>query len=193
MEAASASRMNAGVTSRGSPMPKSISSMPSAAASTFQSSRRAKGYCASSVSTGERRMRRTLPGKEPLQGVVGPFELTDLHPLVDRVRVARPAGAKVDRVESPGGEVGDVRPRLLRLHLEAADGAQLLDERRSRCDVGRRRVGEDLDVAADQLTYTLDGRFRRPVWRVAEVEDRLGARRDHVRSDARVELRAGDH
>src|SRR6476646_140193 len=113
--------MKAGVTSRGSPMPKSISSSPLAVASAFQSSRRAKGYCASSVSTGERRMRRTLPGKEPLQGVVGPFELPDLHPLVERVRVALPAGVKVELVESPGGEVGDVRPRLRRLHLEAAD------------------------------------------------------------------------
>ena len=45
--------MNAGVTSRGSPMPKSISSMPRAAASAFQSSRRANGYCASSARTGE--------------------------------------------------------------------------------------------------------------------------------------------
>ena len=41
--------MNAGVTSRGSPMPKSITSIPRACASAFQSSSRANGYWASSV------------------------------------------------------------------------------------------------------------------------------------------------
>src|SRR5438445_2233277 len=185
--------MNAGVTSRGSPMPKSISSIPLAAASAFQSSRRANGYCASSVSTGERRMPRKRPRKELLQGVVGPLELADLYPFVHCVRIPRSTGAEVDRIEAPGRKVGDVRPRLLRLHLEAADGAQLLDERRPRCDVRRRRVGENLYVAADQLAHAFDGRFGGSVRRVPEVEDRLGARGDDVRSDAGVQLRDGDH
>src|SRR5258708_35927234 len=98
--------MNAGVTSRGSPMPKSISSTPLAVASAFQSSSRAKGYCASSLSTGERRMARKLPGKEALQRLVGALELADLHPLVDRVCVPRRTGAEVDRIEAPRSEVG---------------------------------------------------------------------------------------
>ena len=51
--ATSASRMNAGVTSRGSPMPKSISSIPRARASAFHSSSRVNGYCARSARTGE--------------------------------------------------------------------------------------------------------------------------------------------
>src|SRR5437899_1459664 len=99
--------MNAGVTSRGSPMPKSISSIPLAAASAFQSSRRANGYCVSSLSTGERRMVRTLPRKELLQGVVGALELADLYPLVDRVRVPRPTGAEIDRIQASGRKLGD--------------------------------------------------------------------------------------
>jgi len=33
--------------------------------------------------------------------------------------------------------------------------AQLFDERRARCDVRRRRVGEDLDVRPDQLAHAL--------------------------------------
>ena len=66
--------------------------------------------------------------QEPLERLERPLERRDLDLLVDRVRVARRAGAEVDRVEAARGEVGDVRPRLLRLHLEVADAAQLLDQ-----------------------------------------------------------------
>ncbi len=53
MPATSASRMKRGVTSSGSPIPKSISSMPRRRASAFHSSSRVNGYCARSASTGE--------------------------------------------------------------------------------------------------------------------------------------------
>src|SRR3954465_5851275 len=104
--------MKAGVGSRGSPMPKSIRSMPRAEAAAFQSSRRANGYWASSARTGEscmpRRYRagRSLPERggssrhEALEWCERPLELGDLDPLVGRVGVARPAGAEVDGVEA---------------------------------------------------------------------------------------------
>ena len=122
--------MNAGVRSRGSPMPKSISSMPRADASALQSSSRVNGYCARSARTGEsctlRRYRRGSAAARER-----PLELADLDPLVDRVGVAGRAGAEVDGIEPARREVGDVRPGLLRLDRELADRAEPLDERRA--------------------------------------------------------------
>ena len=49
-----------------------------------------------------------------------------LDPFVDGVCVPGASRSEVDRVEPTGGEVGDVRPCLLRLHVEAAGGPELL-------------------------------------------------------------------
>ncbi len=55
--AASASRMNAGVSSRGSPIPKSISSTPAARSRARSCSSRTNGYVPKPASTGESRTR----------------------------------------------------------------------------------------------------------------------------------------
>ena len=165
--------MNAGVRSRGSPVPKSITSRPRARASSFQSSRRANGYCASSARTGESCTLCHATREEPLQDGEGPLELGDLDPLVDGVRVAGRAGAEVDGVEPARGEVGDVRPGLLRLHARGRrPPARRSSERRFDRDVRRRRVGQDLDrrAAADELANPLLGRRRRAIGCVAEVD-----------------------
>ena len=150
--ATSASRMNAGVGSRGSPTPKSIS-VEAARARLGPPRRRA-------ARTGTDRARRgrgescTLRRcrEEALQRGEGALELGDLDALVDGVRVPGRAGAEVDGVEPAGGEVGDVRPRLLRLDREPADLAQPLDERRARARRGRRgECCDDLELAPDEL------------------------------------------
>ena len=122
-----------------------------------------------------------------------PLELGDLDPLVGGVRVARPAGAEVDGVEAARGEVGDVRPRLLRLELERAG-------RRSSCtsgDCAATCAGGECDVISASRRTARGSRASadvgRAVRRVAEVDVRLGPRRDHVRRDARVELRHRHH
>ena len=65
--------------------------------------------------------------------------------LLAAVGVARGPGAEVDGVDPARGEVGDVRPGLLRLDCEPAGGAERVDERRVHDDVGGRRVADDLE------------------------------------------------
>ncbi len=107
--------------------------------------------------------------------------------------VARAARAEIHGVEAACGEVGDVRPRLFRLHLEAAGDPKFLDERRAASDVGRRRVREDLEVTSDQLAHAGLGLGRRAIRRVAVVQDHVDASRNHVRRDAAADLRRGEH
>ena len=185
--ATSASRMNAGVGSRGSPTPKSITSIP-----------RAARLGAPVVEPGERVLlelreeRRELasadaPARKRLERVVGPLELGDLDPLVGRVGVARRAGAEVERVEPARGEVGDVRPGLLRLDREPAGLAQPLDERRAERDVRRaaRTAGSRARARRARASRASASSGVR-VGRVAEVERRLdpapGSRSSRCRS-----------
>ena len=55
--------MNSGVGSIGSPIPKSISSMPRARAAAFASSSRTNGYVCSAASTGDSASRGTVAAK----------------------------------------------------------------------------------------------------------------------------------
>ncbi len=79
-------------------------------------------------------------------------------------------GPEVDRVEPAGGEVGDVRPGLLRLDREAARRAQALDERGAKRDVGGGGGLDDLELAADELAQPRLGLGEGAVRGVAEVE-----------------------
>src|SRR3954471_6188925 len=108
--------MNASVGSRGSPLPKSISSIPRARSRRFASSSRTKGYVPVAARTGERRMRLDR-SEEPGQRLVGAGELGDLDLLVARVGVASRARAEVDGVDPAARELGHRRPRLLGLEL----------------------------------------------------------------------------
>ncbi len=90
-----------------------------------------------------------LDASEPLERLVRAQQLLGLDLLVAPVREAGRAGAEIDRVDPAAREVGDVRPRLLRLDRERPGAAKLLDERGGD-DPPRRRVGEDLRAGRDQ-------------------------------------------
>src|SRR5712691_9397450 len=134
---------------------------PPAASRRFASSRRANGYVPSSVRTGERRTGRLdrIGAQEPLQRLERPLHRSHLDALLARVGVARLAGAEVDGVDAPRGEVGDVRPGLLRLDRVAARCTQALDLWISERDPTRRRARQDLG-AGQARAEMLDGLLR---------------------------------
>src|SRR5207248_4062667 len=80
--------------------------------------------------------------EESGQRLVRADELGGLDLLVLRVRVAGRSGAEVDGVDAAARELGDRRPRLLRLDGQAARLAQPLHEGRRGHDPRRRRVRE---------------------------------------------------
>ena len=110
-------------------MPKSITSRPAsrrAAAAWFRPDERIGRLAGENGGDGHRATRR----EEPRQRLVRVHESVDLDALVPPVRVARGPGAEVDRVDPTRREVGDVRPRLLRLERQVAGVAQRAHERR---------------------------------------------------------------
>src|SRR5262245_22626929 len=113
--------MKAGVGSRGSPMPKSISSSPDSTIRRRASSSRTNGYVGSVSSTGERRVTEPrLPGCKAAKRLEAPLEVRDRNLLVCTVRVGGRAGPEVHRVESALRELRHGRPRLLRRNFERA-------------------------------------------------------------------------
>src|SRR5258708_23753691 len=136
------------VGSRGSPMPKSMTSRPCARRASAASFSRTDGYVAWPRRIGEMGTERTLPGEETPQCLVAMDEGRDLDLLVATVGERRIAGPKVHGVDPTRGEVGDVRPRLLRLEREIAGGEQRLHERGVRDDPRWWRVADDLHVDA---------------------------------------------
>ena len=104
------------------------------------------------------------------------------------MRVRGRTRSEVDRVDPLGGELRDRRPRLLRLHRRhepAQSGKASVAERR-RC---RRRVGEDLDLAAG---HERADPIRHAGNDVACVQLDRRRRRDHVRSDAALDTDRAD-
>ena len=104
-------------------------------------------------------IRRIFPDRaaeEARERLVRVNECRDLDELVAGVRVARVAGAEVDGVDAVPREVGDVRPRLLRLDLEIARRPELLDEGRLRRHASGRRVPDHLE---DAPSGTSDARY----------------------------------
>src|SRR5581483_11933579 len=158
----SAWRISGSVGSRGSPCPKSMISIPAAAASRLARSIRTKGYVPCADNTGETCTARTLAAQERAQGVVAALECRDLDALVASVRVACRAGAEVDGVQALRRELRDRRPRLLGLDLEPPDLAQPLHERRAGRDVRRRRALHVLELRADKLLQARERLVRRP-------------------------------
>ena len=182
--ATSASRMNAGVGSRGSPTPKSITSMPRRRASARQSSSRANGYCARPARMGEScTVNATARNRWSAAKVRSSSAISTRSST--RVRVPGRAGAEVHRVEAAGGEIGDVRPRLLRLHLESAGRAQALDERRARARHARAASSRGSRPRGRRARGRAPRPVRRAVGRVAEVERRLDACRESRSSRSR--------
>ncbi len=104
--------------------------------------------------------RLVLPEQELLQCRIGSLQLADLDLLVRSVGEAGRTGTEVHGIEPTCREVGDVRPRLLRLDVERAGAAEPFDERRVESDWCSRRVLEDLDVAPDELADALRSRLR---------------------------------
>src|SRR3712207_488603 len=104
--------MKAGVSSRGSPMPKSMSGTPSAALRRLASVRRTKGYVVRPASVGlsligRLRPRAAASSGELRQHLVGAHERGDLDLLLARVGEARLARAEVDRVHAGQRELRD--------------------------------------------------------------------------------------
>src|SRR5215217_392279 len=108
----SASLMNAGVASRGSPTPRSMISIPRSAAACV---RRTNGYVPCAARSGL----TGSSGIEPLQQLVAGHERRDLDALVAAVRVGGIAGAEVHCVDAREDQLGDGRPRLLGEDLDA--------------------------------------------------------------------------
>ena len=181
--------MNSGVGSIGSPIPKSISSMPARARRRLRLVEPDERIRLQRL---EHRVHSVAPKR--LKRVVRPRRARDLDALVLRVRVARRARAEVHGVEPLRRELGDRRPRLLRLEREAAGLAQRLHERRPGGDARGRRVAEQLQLAAavHELAEARLGLRRRAVGRVAEVERRRrasrGSRSSRSRPRSRVTL-----
>src|SRR5680860_294392 len=116
--------MKAGVASRGSPTPRSMMSMPRAAAAAFACVSRTNGYVPCAASSG-------LTGgsaMEALEQLVAAHERCDLDALVAPVRIGRVPGTEIDRVDALEGQLGDRRPRLLGQDLDAP-GLQRIHER----------------------------------------------------------------
>src|SRR6266545_452520 len=115
--------MIASVGSRGSPLPKSISSTPCAARRRFAWSSFTNGYVPVAARVGESCI--GLDGtQETLQGLVGAHQLRDLDLLIAAMGVPRGAGPEVDGVEALRCELRHGRPGLLRLDRKAARLAQ---------------------------------------------------------------------
>ena len=119
---------------------------PVGAARGGASLRRTNGYVACPLRMGE--IGIYAPVRNASSVVVRLHESVDLDELVAAVRVAGRTRAEVDRVDAARREVGDVRPRLLRLEREVAGVAQRADERRVGDDRGRRRVAGERDRGA---------------------------------------------
>src|SRR5215218_8420699 len=133
----SASLMNAGVASRGSPTPRSMISIPRSAAACLACVRRTNGYVPCAARSG-------LTGSsaiEPLQQLVAADERRDLDALVAAVRVGGIAGPEVHGVDAREDQLGDGRPRLLGEDLGA-----LLAELLHEGVVDRHRAGRSVAV-----------------------------------------------
>jgi GTPase len=110
------------------------------------------------------------------------------------VRVHRMSGAEVDRIEAAGGEVGDVRPGLLRLDGERPGGPERSYSRRVGHDAGRRRVADDVEACflGNEPGEERLGLVWLAVGRVAEVQSGRRLARDDVVGDSGLETRHGD-
>ena len=122
-------------------------------------------------------------------------ERLDLDELVRAMRVARVAGAEVDRRNACSGEVGDVRPGLLRLDAGGPRFEQRCDQRAIGDDSARVGVTHDLEgrTVRDERPQVLLGLARGPVRRVPEVQSRHRAPGNDVVRDPRLEPRHREH
>ncbi len=113
--------MNAGVASRGSPTPRSMISIPRAAAAVLACVSRTNGYvpCASRSGLTFR------SAIEAPQQLVAAHQRGHLDLLVASVGEGGFARAEVDRVDPREDELGDRRPRLLGRDLDAPRAAAL--------------------------------------------------------------------
>ena len=181
--------MNSGVSSRGSPMPKSIRSAPAASARRRASSRRTNGYVSRPARTGFSRTARSL------QHRVGALQRGDLHVLVALVRLRRVAGAEVDRVEA--------RPRRTPPPASRPAWARARGRRPrpARPPAAPWATGPDAAFAVDpQLAVAVEelgepglGLRGRAARRVAEVDVALRPVGDHVHGDAARDPRHARH
>ncbi len=143
---------------------------------------------------GESGTRLTLVDKLP-KGEVRLLQRGDLDLLVARMGVAGRAWPEVDGRDATRGEVGDVRPGLLRLEREVPDSAQRADERRVDDDVRRRRVAHDLDrcIVGHERPHEVLGAVRGAIRGIAQVQRRDGPVRDDVVGRPAFDPRHGDH
>src|SRR5829696_6867759 len=116
--------MNAGVASRGSPTPRSMISMPRAAAACLAWVSRTNGYVPCASRSGFTRSSAT----QALQQLVAAHERGDVDLLVAPVRERGVAGPEVHGVDARADELGHRGPGLLRQHVGALR-AQRVDER----------------------------------------------------------------
>src|SRR5687767_8411976 len=133
--------MNAGVSSRGSPTPKSMTWRPSASAAAFRRSSSSNGYGSDPRRPGDRwtispflslPLSSAPPGRalqERAEHLVRSDQRGDVDPLVVPVSVLRVSGPEVHGVDACGPELRDGRPRLLRADGEIAGAPKPLHQR----------------------------------------------------------------
>ena len=181
--------MNAGVSSRGSPTPKSITGTPRASRSRLASVSRTKGYVRRPVRTGDGFTPAPRPRSARARG--------------SRARARRPRSTR-SRVCACGGSPGPKFTAAMPAAPNSATGVQACLGSMARSpaaisastsgpgrDRARRRVAVDpqLAVAAAQLDQARLRLLRRAPGRVAVVDGRLGQVRDDVARDPARDLR----
>jgi hypothetical protein len=129
-----------------------------------------------------------------VQRLVRVHERADLDLLVPPVGEAGVAGTEVHGLHAVGGEVCDVRPRLLRTHPAGARVQQRLHQRRVGADATRGSVADDLECRAgrDERAEVTLRLLLRPIGRVAKAQRGDGTIRNDVVRDPGLQARDRD-
>ena len=148
-----ASRMNAGVSSRGSPTPKSISSRPASNASCLRRSSSSNGYGSAFRIPGDSRINPPPPSPSP-RGTPAARRRTDERRRVDAFVVAmsvlRVARSEVDRVDADRCELRHGGPRLLRGPWPDPAARNRVDQRVVEAHGPRRRVADHRELGVGE-------------------------------------------
>ena len=181
--------MNAGVSSRGSPMPKSMHvDARGRAAARLASVSRTNGYVRRPAQDGGEAHAHAANASQAAR-----WQRTSAAIATDSSRRCACAGSPGPKLTAsmPGrAELGDRRPGLLGRDREAAARDQRCARRVRGGDRPGRRVGVDQQLAARaQLAQPRLGLRRAAAGRVAVVDVRLGAVGDHVAGDPAGDLR----
>ena len=153
-----ASRMNAGVSSRGSPTPRSIKARPASIASCFRRSSSSNGYGSTFRIPGDSSIYLALSSaRNPRSTWHERTSASIVDALVVTMSVLRVARSEVDGVHAHHPELRDGGPCLLGGDVQSSRGPQALDQRVAARERAGRRVAHHRELGLaerDQLPQT---------------------------------------